>query len=128
MSRTEKVTVNLNVVDLGKIDLLIDQGLYSNRTDLIKTAVRNQISEHAHVVDQVVTGSSFGIGVRWYDRKDLEEALAANKMLDITQIGMLTLSNDIDKHLALKTINSIKIRGVFKASDDVAKALKGRMN
>lgn len=128
MSRTEKITVNLNVVDLGKVDLLVDQGLYSNRTDLIKTAIRNQIAEHSQIVDQVVTESAYSIGIRWFDKKELEKVLAENKKLNITQIGMLSLAEDVDSELALKTINSINIKGVFRANDDVVAALKNRIN
>lgn len=128
MSKTEKITVNLNVVDLGKIDLLVDQGLYSNRTDFMKTAVRNQIVTHGDVIDQVMTESAFSIGISGYNKNDLEKLLVASKQLDITQIGMLTIADDVTKQLALQTINSIKVRGVFKAPEEVAKALEFRIH
>lgn len=104
MSKSEKITINLNVVDLGKIDLLVEQGFYSNRTDFIKTSIRNQLSSHANVVDQIITSKSYVIGVSHYDRKTLEKVLEENKILDIKVVGMLSFSDDVDEELIIKTI------------------------
>jgi len=49
---TEKMTINLGYVDLGHIDLMVQEGFYSNRTDFIRTAIRNQLERHADVVKQ----------------------------------------------------------------------------
>lgn len=114
----------MNVVDLGKMDLLIDQGFYSNRTDFIKTAIRNQISVHARDIDQVVTQSSFTIGVAYFSRKNLEKALAERKKLKITNVGLLIFSDDIDRELALKAINSVKAFGVLRANPELKEVLK----
>ncbi|TQR19018.1 CopG family transcriptional regulator [Psychrobacillus vulpis] len=124
MAETEKITINMNVVDLGKVDLLIEQGFYSNRTDFIKTSIRNQLTTHSQVVDQVITQKHFIMGVSIYNRKTLEKLLNEKKSLSIKVVGMLVLSDDIEQELALKTINSIKIFGVFKARVELKEALQ----
>jgi Arc/MetJ-type ribon-helix-helix transcriptional regulator len=127
MSETEKITINMSVVDLGKIDLLVQEGLYSNRTDLIRTAIRNQIKTHEFELQQSVQRNSFGIGVINYNRKDLEEAKAEGKSLKITIIGLLHLSNDISPDLAAETIESIRVMGVFRAPEALKQALADRI-
>ncbi|MCI1593430.1 CopG family transcriptional regulator [Heyndrickxia oleronia] len=114
MAETEKITINMNVVDLGKVDLLVEQGFYSNRTDFIKTAIRNQLTTHSDEVNQMIVNKSFVIGICRYNRKSLQEIIQNNVKLDIKVIGMLILEEDNDTDLALKTINSIKVYGVLK--------------
>lgn len=121
MADTEKVTVNLNVVDLGKIDLLVEQGFFSNRTDFIKSAIRNQLSEHAEEVNKLTTDKV--LGALYYSRKDLEEVVAKGKVLDIKVIGMLAFADDVDEELVRKSIRSLKVLGVLRASKEVRKAL-----
>lgn len=128
MAETEKITINMNVVDLGKVDLLVEQGFYSNRTDFIKSSIRSQLNTHAQVIDQAVTMKAFNMGVSYYDKHTLELLLEQNKTLSIKTIGMLILANDIDEKLALKAINSIKVYGVFKASPKLKEALQPVMN
>ncbi len=123
MAETEKVTINMNVVDLGQVDLLVEQGFYSNRTDFIKTAIRNQITSHSKVIEKVITDKAYLIGITYYDRKTLEQVAENNKVLDIKVVGMLVLKEDIDVELARKTIKSIKVFGVFKANPELKKAL-----
>ncbi|MEW9502462.1 CopG family transcriptional regulator [Jeotgalibacillus marinus] len=127
MADTEKITVNMNVVDLGKIDLLVEQGFYSNRTDLIKSAIRNQLTSHAGIVDEIVVNKAILLGVLKYSKKDLEKLLKANEKMDIKLLGMLILEDDIDEELAIKTIESIKILGVFKAKSQLKKILKSKI-
>ena len=128
MAETEKITINMNVVDLGKVDLLVEQGFYSNRTDFIKSSIRSQLNTHAQVIDQAVTMRAFTMGVSYYDKDTLEQLSKQNKTLSIKTIGMLILANDIDQELALKTISSIKVHGVFKASSKLKEALQPVMN
>lgn len=127
MADTEKITVNMNIVDLGQIDLLVEQGFYSNRTDFIKTAIRNQLSNHSVEIKDTISRRAFAFGMLYYSKKDLEAELAKNNMLDIKVVGLLFLGNDITPDLALKTIRSIKVFGVFKASEELKSALKNRM-
>ena len=128
VSETEKITINLGPVDLGQIDLLVEQGLYANRTDLIRTAIRNQLERHSSVIEDVSVRQSYSLGVLIYDRKDLEKRRAAGKKLSIHVVGMLTLAPSITPELALETIESIWIRGKLIAPKAVREALGDRIN
>ena len=123
MSETEKITINMGAVDLGKIDLLVQEGSYTNRTDFIRTAIRNQIDKHNLEIQQSVTRNSFVVGALIYDRKDLEKMRAKGEKINLKIIGLLHLQNDIDTELASQVIESIQVRGIFQASDDVRKVL-----
>ncbi len=127
MPDSEKVTINLSAVDLGKIDLLIQEGLYSNRTDFIRTAIRSQIERHNLEVQQSVARHSYVIGVLIYDRKDLEKLKLRNEKLKLMLVGMLNLADDIPAELARDVIESLQVRGVFNASQAVKSALADRM-
>ena len=128
MSETEKITINLGPVDLGRIDLLVEQGLYSNRTDLIRTAIRNQIERHDAVIQDITLRRSYSFGVLIYNHKDLEERRDRGEKLSIHIVGMLTLANSITPELALETIESISIRGKLIAPKAVREALGDRIN
>jgi len=127
MPDSEKITINMNPVDLGKIDLLVQEGVYSNRTDFIRTAIRSQLEKHTFEVQQTVTRHSYVIGVLAYDRKDLEARRAQGVKLTITVVGMLNLDNDIPPELAAEVIETVQVRGVFNASEAVKAALADRM-
>lgn len=127
MPDSEKITINMNAVDLGKIDLLVQEGVYSNRTDFIRTAIRSQLEKHTFEVQQTVTRHSYVIGVLAYDRKDLEARRAQGVKLTITVVGMLNLANDIPPELAAEVIETVQVRGVFNASEAVKAALADRM-
>src|SRR5215212_11952790 len=100
----EKITINLGYVDLGHIDLLVQEGFYSNRTDFIRTAIRNQIERHADTAKQSVARKSVELGLRHYSRDDLEAAQAAGQMLDIRVLGLATIAEDVTPELARATI------------------------
>lgn len=126
MPETEKITINMPAVDLGKIDLLVQEGIFTNRTDFIRTAIRSQIDKHNFEIQQSVTRHSFGIGVISYSKSDLERRMEKGEKLDISIVGLLHLHNDISPELALRAIQSIQLRGIFKASDEVKAALAER--
>ncbi len=128
MADTEKITLNLGIVDLGRIDLLVQEGFYASRSDFIRTAIRNQLDRQKTTVDSITTRKSMVIGTMSYTRKQLEEYREMNEMVNIKVIGLFILTNDITPELALNTIQSITVRGVFKAPEDVKKALKDRIN
>ncbi len=92
---SEKITINLGFVDLGQIDLLVEEGFYSNRTDFIRSAIRNQTERHAEVVDKAVTRQSLDLGLRLLDRQELEAARAAGQQLDLRVLGLLTIASDV---------------------------------
>ena len=124
---TEKVTINLGLVDLGQIDLLVQEGFYSNRTDLIRTAIRNQLSSHADVIRQTVARKSLVLGLQHFSRADLEAAQAAGQTLQIQVLGLATIAPDVTPELALATIASISVLGALHASPAVKAALAGRI-
>jgi len=127
MADTEKLTINLSVVDLGQVDLLVEQGFYSNRSDFIRTAIRNQLGTHAEVVQQAVVRKHLVIGVLTYDRKGLEARRAAGEKLVGNVVGLLHIADDVTPELARGTIQSIKIYGVLRASPAVKDALADRI-
>jgi len=126
MSETEKITINLGPVDLGRIDVLVEQGLYSNRTDAIRTGIRNLLDRHEPVIQEISVRKSFSMGVLVYNQRDLERWKSEGKRVSLHIIGHLTLTRDIDPELAKETIESISVRGVFRASSEVKEALADR--
>ena len=128
MSETEKITINLGPVDLGRIDVLVEQGLYSNRTDLIRTAIRNQLDRHEPVIQAHAVKWSFVLGAESVTRSTLEELRRQGKKISLRVIGMLKLADDIDPQLARETIEVIRIRGSFHASPILREALADRIN
>ena len=127
MSETEKITINLGLVDLGQIDLLVREGFYQNRTDFIRTAIRNQIGVHAEAVRQTVARKTLVLGLQNYTRQDLEAVRAAGETLQIRVLGLASIADDVPPELALETIDSIEVLGAFRASPAVKAALAGRI-
>ena len=125
---SEKITINLGVVDLGQIDLLVQEGFYSNRTDLIRTAIRNQLATHADVVRETVARKTFVLGLQHYSRSDLEAVQMAGHKLQIQVLGLASIANDVPPELALATIDSIVVLGAFHASPAVKAALADRIH
>lgn len=124
---SEKITINLGLIDLGQIDLLVNEGFYSNRTDLIRTAIRNQLGTHAEVVKQTVARRSLVLGMHHYSKADLEAALQAGERLQIQVLGMASIASDVPAELALATIESIFVLGSLHASSAVKTALASRI-
>ena len=124
---SEKVTINLGYVDLGHIDLLVQDGFYSNRTDFIRTAIRNQLDRHSEAVKQSVARQQLDLGLRRYSRQDLEAVQASREMLDIQVLGLAVIAPDVSPELARATIASIHVLGALQASAAVKEALSDRM-
>ncbi|RXF69227.1 CopG family transcriptional regulator [Hansschlegelia zhihuaiae] len=127
-NETEKITVNLGYVDLGRMDLLVREGFYSNRADFIRTAIRNQIGAHDGVVAQSIARQTLELGLRVYSRADLEAAKAAGEMLHLKVVGLARIESDVTPDLALATIGSITILGALQASAEVKVALADRIH
>ena len=125
---SEKITINLGPVDLGQIDLLVQEGFYSNRTDLIRTAIRKQLNEHADVVKQTVARKSLVLGMQHYSRADLEAIQAAGQRLQIQVLGLASIASDVSVELALATIESIFVLGSLHASAVLKTALANRIH
>lgn len=127
MSDTEKITINLGVVDLGKIDLLVEQGFFTNRTDFIRAAIRNYLDKHDAELQETITRNNFAVGIMVFTSNGLKKRLDKGEMLDILVVGMLVLSEDITPELARSTINSIKVLGIFEAAKEVKEAIADRI-
>jgi len=125
---TEKVTINLGLIDLGQIDLLVQEGFYSNRTDLIRTAIRNQLQLHGDVIKQTVARKSLVLGLQHYSRAELEAVRDAGQRLQIQVLGLASIAADVSPELALATIDSITVLGALHASAAVKAALAGRIH
>lgn len=124
---SEKITINLGYIDLGHIDLMVDEGFYSNRTDFIRTAIRNQLERHADVVKQTVTRNTLDLGLRRVSREDLEKVRSSGEQLQIRVLGLLTIAPDVDAKLARATISSLRVLGALHASAEVKDALADRI-
>lgn len=127
VSETEKITINLGLVDLGQIDLLVQEGFYTNRTDLIRTAIRNQLTTHCEAVRQTVARKRLVLGLQQYSRADLEAVQRAGQKLDIQVLGLVSIGADVSPELALATIESVVVLGALHASPAVKNALVGRI-
>jgi Arc/MetJ-type ribon-helix-helix transcriptional regulator len=127
VSETEKITINLGLVDLGQIDLLVQEGFYSNRSDLIRTAIRNQLTTHSEVLRQTVARKSLVLGLQHYSRADLEAVQSAGQKLQIQVLGLASIAADVSPELALATIESLVVLGALHASPAVKSALAARI-
>lgn len=123
---TEKMTVNVGVVDLGHVDLLVQEGFYSNRSDLVRTALRNQLALHADTVKQAVTRRTLTVGLQSFSRADLERAVAEGRRLQVQVVGLARIAADVTPELARAAIESVTVLGAFQASQGVRSALSDR--
>ena len=127
-SESEKITINLGYVDLGRIDLLVQEGFYSNRSDFIRTAIRNQLSSQDDAVRRSIGRYTLELGLRDYNRADLEAVRAAGERLHIKVVGLVRIASDVTPKLALATIESVTVLGALQASPEVKTALAGRLH
>jgi Arc/MetJ-type ribon-helix-helix transcriptional regulator len=127
MPDTEKITINLSAVDLGKVDLLVQEGLYSNRTDFIRTAIRWQLDKHSLEIQQSIARYSYVIGVLTYNRADLEKIKEKGEKLKIAIIGLLILQDNITAELANDVIETIRVRGILIASEAIKSIMTDRI-
>jgi Arc/MetJ-type ribon-helix-helix transcriptional regulator len=125
---TEKITINLGFVDLGQIDLLVQEGFYSNRRDFIRTAIRSQLVIHAETVKQTVARKTLVLGLQHYTRRDLEAVRAAGQKLQIQVLGLVSIADDVSPELAQATIDSLTVLGALRASAEVKAALADRIH
>ena len=124
---SEKITINLGFVDLGQIDLLVSESFYGNRTDFIRTAIRNQLSSHSDAVKQVVARKTLVLGLQHFSADHLRAVRLAKQKLQIRVLGLATIAHDVTPELALATIESLEVLGALQASPAVKTALAGRL-
>ncbi len=126
VDRSEKVTINIGLVDLGQIDLLVGEGFYANRTDFIRTAIRRQLETRSDSVNKTVVRRALTLGTQHYGRRELEELRATGRMVDLRVLGLATIADDVSPELALATIASVEVLGAFRAPRAVKAALSTR--
>ena len=124
---SEKITINMGFVDLGQVDLVVSEGFYGNRTDFIRTAIRNQIGSHADAVKQAVARKTLVLGLQHFSAADLQAVKVARQTLAIRVLGLATIANDVTPALALATIESLEVLGALHASPAVKAALAARI-
>jgi len=125
---TEKMTINVGVVDLGQVDLLVQEGFYSNRSDLMRTALRNQLARHEDVLKQTIARKTLTVGLQHFSRDDLERAVAANERLQVRVVGLARIAADVTPELARDAIESMTVLGALDASPAVRRALADRLH
>jgi Arc/MetJ-type ribon-helix-helix transcriptional regulator len=125
--KAEKITINLGLVDLGRIDLLVSEGFYANRTDFIRTAIRNQLQVNTEAINQTVARRTLVLGAEHFSRERLETLRAAGEAIHIRVLGLATIDGDVTAELALATIASVEVLGAFRAGAAVKKALAPRI-
>jgi len=128
LPETEKVTINLGLVDLAQMDLLIEEGFYTNRTDFVRTAIRNQLERHGEDIRQTVVRKRFVVGMQRYTKADLERSVAAGEQLEIHVLGLASIDEDVTPELATSAIASIWVLGAFVASNSIRTALADRIH
>lgn len=124
---TDKVTINLGLVDLAQMDLLVAEGFYTNRTDFVRTAIRNQLQQHADAIRQTVVRKRFVMGMQRYSKAELEATVAGGEQLDIHVLGLATIDDDVTPELARAAIASLQVLGAFFAPASVKSALADRI-
>jgi Arc/MetJ-type ribon-helix-helix transcriptional regulator len=127
LEKTEKITVNLGVVDLGEIDLLVGEGFFANRADFIRIAIRAQLATRAAAVEQTVARKTLVLGTQRFSRRDLEAIRATRKTIAIRVLGLASIADDVSAELARATIASVEVLGAFRASEAVKAALADRI-
>jgi Arc/MetJ-type ribon-helix-helix transcriptional regulator len=126
VDKSEKVTINVGLVDLGQIDLLVDEGFYANRTDFIRTAIRRQLESRAGAVNDTIARRTLTLGSRHLSRSELEGLRASGHTVELRVLGLATVADDVTPELALATIASVEVLGAFRASPAVKAALMSR--
>jgi len=127
VDKSEKITINVGTVDLGQIDLLVNEGFYANRTDFIRTAIRRQLETRSAALNGTIARRSLVLGTQFYSRQELEKLRKAGQSLEIRVLGLATIANDVSPELALATIASVEVLGAFRAPAAVKTALAPRM-
>jgi Arc/MetJ-type ribon-helix-helix transcriptional regulator len=126
VDKSEKITINIGLVDLGQIDLLVDEGFYANRTDFIRTAIRRQIESRSAAVEQTVLRRTLTLGAQHYSREALEALRASGQKVEVRVLGLATVADDVSPELAVATIASVEVLGAFRAPKAVKAALASR--
>ena len=126
IDKTEKITVNVGLVDLGQIDLLVDEGFFANRTDFVRTAIRRQLESRSAAVEQSAARRTLTLGTQSFSRRELEGLREAGRTVEVRVLGLAAIADDVSPELALATIASVEVLGAFRAPRAVKAALAPR--
>jgi Arc/MetJ-type ribon-helix-helix transcriptional regulator len=126
VDRSEKITINVGLVDLGQIDLLVSEGFFANRTDFIRTAIRRQLETRAEAVERTVARRELTLGIEHYSRDALEQLRDSGRMVELRVLGLASIADDVSPELAVATIARVDVLGAFRASQTVKAALASR--
>lgn len=126
IEKTEKITINIGLVDLGEIDLLVDEGFFTNRTDFIRTAIRRQLATRSDAVERTVARRKLVLGSEHLTRADLEVLRDAGQTIELRVLGLASIADDVTPELAAATIASVEVLGAFRAPRAVKAALAPR--
>jgi Arc/MetJ-type ribon-helix-helix transcriptional regulator len=126
VEKSEKITINVGLVDLGQIDLLVSEGFFANRTDLIRTAIRRQLDSRSDVVERTVARRELVLGIEHYGREMLEQLQESGQVAELRVLGLATIADDVSPELAVATIARVEVLGAFRAPPAVKAALASR--
>ena len=126
VDKSEKITINVGLVDLGQIDLLVNEGFFANRTDFIRTAMRRQLETRSSAVDRTVARRELTLGTEHYSRHDLEELRDCGRVVELRVLGLASIAEDVSPELALATIAAVEVLGAFRAPAAVKASLAPR--
>ena len=126
VDRSEKITINVGLIDLGQIDLLVSEGYFANRTDFIRTAIRRQLESRSSAVDSTVARRELILGIEHYSRDALEQVRDSGRMVELRVLGLATIADDVSPELARATIARVEVLGAFRAPRAVKAALASR--
>ncbi len=126
LDRSEKITINVGLVDLGQIDLLVSEGFFANRTDFIRTAIRRQLDSRSEALESTVARRDLVLGIEHYSRQALEELRDAGRMVEVRVLGLASIADDVSPELAVATIARVEVLGAFRAPAAVKAALASR--
>ena len=123
----EKVSVNINTSTLSQIDLLVDNGYYSNRSDFINQALRSELQKNQSTIDRIIerqskkTGNDNGwfLGIYGITAKEVLEMYEKGEKMTLTGYGVLSIDKDCDEEKLFAVVESIKHRGKVICSESV---------
>lgn len=115
---SEKVSVNINEEALSKIDLLVEDGFYSNRSDFINRAVDTLLDRENRTVDKLleihskekINSRQWFVGVQTMGSQYLEKVKEQGVRLRIKGCGVLYFEKDAAQELVFETVEYISPR------------------
>lgn len=139
-AKMEKLTINLPPVEIARIDVLVESGLYPSRTEFIRTSIRKTLDSHHNLIERVIEEkiysisddlvstdeykNIFGVGVFALGKSDFDKYMKKGQKVRISVAGLLVILKGVTAEQILSTVVSVKVYGIIRASDSVRNALK----